>query len=77
MIAMLDGELPKSFTNLLGPLMGDFQWGFWQDQDELFAAKAAGNIAAPDVCAQMVAQGAQYRVARVVAERVVDVLEVV
>ncbi len=74
---MRDRESPHPLTQLLRPLAGVFQRALGQDQQELLAAVATGHVAGADSRREDPAQLPQERVAGLVAEGVVETLEVI
>src|SRR2546428_2152311 len=74
---VLDIKLFDVFSQSLGALSGDLQRGFRQNKRKLLTTITAGNVFLPRSTLQEVAQLAEQSVARLVAQAVVEALEVV
>jgi hypothetical protein len=74
---MLDLQAAHRIQNVIGALQRDWQWSFRKQQRKLLATYAARYIAPANMALQQETHASQYRIARVVAEGVVETLEMI
>jgi hypothetical protein len=74
---MLDLQATHGIQNILGALKRDWQGNFRKQQRKLLPAYATRYIAPANMALQQETHASQYRIARVVAEGVVEALEMI